>query len=140
MRRSVDNAGQLGLFVPSTLNLSTVYPRGQRAAARRQPALTRRQQVRGGRYMALAPARAGGEQQNGRVADAGMARPGPVILTPSTSTGSSDTLAQSPAPCSPCPMRSVDTTRLDDPFVGNTVRYSNLHAAQPSSENIPQLC
>ena len=112
----------LGLFMPNILDLPSIYPRGQRAAARRQPALTRRQQVRGGRYMALAPARAGGEQQHGRVADAGMARPGPVIFTPSTSTGSSETLAQSPAPSSPCPMRSVDTTRLDDPSLAQLAR------------------
>ena len=114
----------LGLFVPNILDLPSIYPRGQRTAAHNQPALTRRQHVRGGRYMALAPARAGGEQQHGRVADAGMARPGPVIFTPSTSTGSSDTLAQAPAPSSPCPMRSVDTTRLDDAFAGSTIRDS----------------
>ena len=121
----------LGLFVPNILGLSTIYPHGQRTAAHHQPALTRRQQVRGGRYMASAPARAGGEQQYGRVAEAAMARPsarpsatqaGPVILTPSTSTDSSDTLAQSPAPSSPCPCEVLTQPALMTPSLAQLAR------------------
>jgi hypothetical protein len=140
----------LGLFVPNILDLPSIYPHGQRTAVHHQPALTRRQQVRGGRYMALAPARAGGEQQYGCVAEAAMARPSacpsmtqagprqawPVILTPSTSTDSSDTLTHSPAPSTPCPMRSVDTSRLDDPFVGSTIRDSGWLIDQAAKQVI----
>ena len=156
MRRSVENAEQLGLFVPNTLDLPSTYPCGQRTVVPTQPRLTHHQQVRGGRYMAMGPARVGSlrEEEYGRVVDQTMARPSihssttqvqprqalPVILTPSTPTASLATYAQTPQAYTPCPMRCVDTSRLDDPFAGSTVRRQHNQPAQSNSENIPQLC
>lgn len=169
MRRSVENAEHVGLFVPTVLDgphtRTLTRTRDQRTSTLSTTPviyLVPQTQTRAGTY--LAPARAalpavaelGSFRGSGRVLGSTMLQvqtrsstsqaparhPTRVILTPATSTDSLRTQAQlSPPQTIPVQAGRVDTQRADDPFFGSrTIRRPTAPQVDPDSENIPQLC
>lgn len=164
MRRSVENAEHVGLFVPTILESPPTQPLVvNRTAAQRTSTLSTTAvmpsppqiQTRAGSY--LPPARAvlptvaemnsvGGswrvlgstmpQVQTHPPIQAPNRQPAPVILTPTSSTESlrSDSSAHTDH-------GRVDTRRADDPFFGSrTTCRPAAPQVDPHSENIPQLC
>jgi hypothetical protein len=150
MRRSVENAEHVGLFVPTIMDspptrtitmTRTLLPTPPRSYQQRQG--------RVGTFMpparaAWPPAAVLAEPhawfpipQSSTQAPTRQPRP---ILTPSTSTESLNQ-AYTAGPATPTRTGTVDTRRADDPFVGSrTIRRPNAHVVQPQRENIPLLC
>jgi hypothetical protein len=169
MRRSVENAEHVGLFIPTFLDApptrTMTRTRDQQTSTLSTTPviyLVPQTQNRAGTY--LAPARAtlpavaelGPFRGSGRVLGSTMPQvqtrsattqapahhPARVILTPSTSTESLRTQAHpSPAQSSSVHAGRVDIRRADDPFFGSrTLRRPTAPQVDPDSENIPQLC
>ena len=149
MRRSVENAEHVGLFVrpnthrasyaPVRIDLSRPFTRSQLLAPAFTPQLRR---VRNGVF--LPPARA--TLSSASTSHSQFQTPSviaytraPSILTPSTSAESMRSGAGfTPAQITPVGSGTVDTARFDDPFVGS--RTIRRPTTQDHRENIPLLC